>query len=165
MMIWVLYGVVSIIATFSWLVIHEMSHVLMAMHVADVTEWKITPYPNRDEDGNWRFASSWYRFKEMPSAMRLAAISLAPRIPNLLAIAMLPATFFITGVWQILLLIFLEAGVIDLVVGSMGITKNSDLCVASRHMGLWHWELRIAGLSIAAAGIAMVIVALLIRGS
>ena len=148
------YIVAALVMWFLWLVTHEMSHIMAAFLVGDVKDWSIKPYPNRAADGHWRFASaSWTWEGEAPSQKKQGFVSLAPRIPNLLAIALIPVTLLLTGIPQMLLLIFCLEGVIGLIVGSIGKTPNSDLQKGARRLDISPWAIRLPGLMVAIMGV------------
>jgi hypothetical protein len=154
------YVLAAIVIWPLWLVIHEMSHIAAARMVGPLKSWAIKPYPNKADDGHWRFASAKWTWEEEPTPTQRGLVSLAPRVPNLAAIMLILATFFLTGIAKVLLLIFCAAGVIGLVVGSIGSTKNSDLQKGAEKLEINPWAIRVVGLVISLAGAVAVLFSL-----
>jgi hypothetical protein len=141
------------VSYFAWLLIHEFSHLLMAKKLIGVNKWKMKLYPHRAEDSSLRFGAVWYWMNRQPSSKEHAAILLAPRIPNVLASILFIFGAVLSGYLATIWFIFWGAGIIDLVYGSIGISKLSDLKRASEAVNKNHWHLRLAGLGIALTSI------------
>ena len=147
---------------FLWTAIHEMSHIFMAKSLLDVTEWSVKLYPHiHERDGTKYFVwgLSMWRYDGDTTPAKEAAISLAPRIPDLVAAMMLQAYWLIPyGWWSWVLVAFGVGGLIDLAVGSIGSGDMSDLQRASKSLDISPWILRIAGwIIVLAAGLPIVI--------
>lgn len=67
---------------------------------------------------------------------------------NLVAAAMFPFSSFFPGQWSMVWLVFWGCGLVDLFVGSLGISPVSDLRRASESLGTNPWVLRIVGMVI-----------------
>ena len=136
----------TVLATFFvWALIHEMSHVVAYKYTVGLYSYKVILYPHV-YNNRFYFASMSGRAKRQPSASQQFIISMAPRVPDyiaILAIAFL-CTFTEPELWSRLLVVFLAGSIIDLFVGSMGIDKGSDLQVAAGavpKMSIWGWRL------------------------
>lgn len=157
----ILYCLSAVITLFLWNTIHELSHILAAKFVGNVSSWSIKPYPHIS-GGRFRFASSSWRWEgEAPTASEEAAVHLAPRIMDTLAILLVIATIFISGPLQILMLIFCSGGIIDLFVGSIGYSATSDLRKAAQLLEIAPWKIRTVGFALCLLGTLEVAVALL----
>jgi len=150
---------IGIVTLFLWNFIHEMSHVLMAKIVGDVKTWTIKPYPHMHR-GSFRFAGAYWMWKRLPEDKDRGWVYLAPRLPDLLAILAIPATFLLTGLAKFILLIVLAGGIIDLFVGSLGISDKTDLNKISRHFAINPWLPRVVGFVISALAIAAIVVSI-----
>jgi len=139
-----------------------MSHIIVAKLIGNVKSWTIKPYPNKSADGRWRFASAnWTWDGEKPSQGKLGLISLAPRVTGFIAVELVLITFFLTGIAKMLLLIFCAAGVVDMIVGSIGKSPFSDLKVAAKKLGINPWKIRVAGFATSLMGVTAIIASLL----
>ena len=157
-----IYIIAAVASLFAWNVIHEMSHILAAMAFGDIVDWKIKPYPHM-KDGKFRFAGAeWTWVGEVPGKEKKAWISFAPRIPNILAAFLLFVGFYLTGVIQITWLIFCFAGIIDLAVGSLGISETSDLRKASVGLEINPWVFRVFGFTVSVTSIITILLIILL---
>lgn len=130
------------LALLLWAYIHELCHVIMAKKLLGATDCKIIPYPHYYE-GHWYFArTQWVVMPEKISDKYMAITLLAPRIPNLIAVTVF--SLYDNSFW----LVFWGVGLLDLFVGSLGITKQSDLRRGSELLGISPWWLRISGMSL-----------------
>jgi len=155
-MIW-LYCLAAVVSWVLWNVIHEMSHVMAANLVGNVKSWKIKPYPHK-YNGKFRFAGAyWIWDGPSPAKEAQGLISLAPRLSNFVAIELAFLTFLLSGTAKMFLLIFCAAGVIDLIVGSIGYSDGSDLRKAADKLEVNPWRIRAIGLAISAIGIIIII--------
>jgi len=144
-MIWILYCAFAIVTMFLWNVIHEMSHVLAAKMLGHIKSWVIKPYPHIYKK-HFRFAGAYWKWNENPpSETKRGIISLAPRAMDVVAIELLIVAAFLSGTLQILLLIFCSGGIIDLFVGSIGYSENSDLKQAAKRLKTDPWKLSVVG--------------------
>ncbi|MHA2426416.1 MAG: hypothetical protein ACXADB_00050 [Candidatus Hermodarchaeia archaeon] len=160
-MLYVIYCLAAILTLFLWNVIHEMSHVLAAKIFGNVKEWSIKPYPHK-HNGKFRFAGAYWTWDgDSPANGVRGCIDLAPRIMNVVAIELLIVALFISGPAQILLLIFCAGGIIDLFVGSIGYSDNSDLQKAAKRLEIHPWKIRIAGFLFCLLGVLATVASLL----
>jgi hypothetical protein len=131
----------------SWTVIHEVSHIAAASMVGKISEPKIIPYPHftkRDGKKNFYFARATWRWEDgYPSDKKRAFVSLAPRIPNLLACILLIGDMVFLS--SNLLLIFCIGGLVDLAIGSIGYREKSDLRRAATRLNVSPWIFRVVG--------------------
>jgi len=140
------YLVLLVPVYFVWVFLHEGSHVVgLKVSGIGLESWKIKILPYRSVDGSYRFAGYTYKAKRKPNAGETVLIKLAPRLMNLVAVVLFPFGMFFSGVWSIVWFVVWGCGLIDLLVGSVGYSKSSDLVVASRAMELSPWVLRIVG--------------------
>ncbi|MHA1665942.1 MAG: hypothetical protein ACTSW7_01040 [Candidatus Thorarchaeota archaeon] len=125
-----------------------MSHVYMAHKLIGITYWEINLIPKLPQEANSfriQFASCFYTPGKLPTKKQQAAISIAPRIPDILGAIALPFTCYTSEPFSYFLMIFFGSALIDLFVGSLGMSKKSDLRKASNKLGLSPWWLRIFG--------------------
>lgn len=152
----IILGVILAIASyFAWTAIHEFSHLFMAKKLVGVNKWKMKLYPHRAEDGSLRWGAVWYWMDRQPTDKEQAAISLAPRAPDLLAAGLFAAGGLLSGPLAILWFVFWGAGVVDLVNGSIGKSELSDLKRAAKALKKNPWWIRLAGFGTAVASIAV----------
>lgn len=153
-----IYVITAIASIFIWNVIHEMSHILMAMIVGNIKDWSIKPYPHI-KNGNFIFAGAeWTWIEPIPNREGKAFVGIAPRIANILAAFLSIIGIVLTGMFQIIWLILCFAGMVDLIVGSLGISETSDLKKVSSNLEISPWWLRISGFTIAVVSIIGMIV-------
>ena len=129
---------------FIWSVIHEFSHLIAAKATVGVSEWEIKPYPHI-YNGKLRWSGYYASLKKSPTKKQTAAIYLAPRVPDLAAASLLPWTVLLPAPVAFLAAAFCMAGLVDLFVGSLGISDLSDLKRAAKASGYSPWYLRMAG--------------------
>lgn len=161
-MLSVILGVVSVVAAyFLWCYIHEMSHVLMVKKLVGIQWYKIRLLPDF-KSGSIRFASCQYLPVRERTDDEIAAISMAPRIPDLIAAFLLPfGALFLGGLLLQFWIIFLGAGVVDLIWGSIGYSPSSDLRTAAAAQGQTPTAKRLAGFFFAAVSIVATLLLLL----
>lgn len=152
---------------FLWTLIHEFSHLLMARSFAEFQEWSIKPYPHFVEINGkkvFRFASFHCILKlgEYFTKNEKSTISLAPRIMDIIAAIALPfATFFsgiVLGAW----LVLWGCGLLDLFVGSLGISEESDLKKAAKNLDISPWWFRIVGMGTMLISVVLTIIFMVI---
>lgn len=130
---------------FVWTCIHELAHLVAAKLIvgADLIEFR--PWPHTGDKG-FRWGSvSWFWYRE-PTAKESAFVSLAPRIPNLVAALLLPVSLLLPYPWSWIVGGFLGAGLVDFLNGSVGKSEHSDLRKASVRLQVSPWLLRVIGL-------------------
>ena len=137
-------------AFFLWSAIHELSHYLMARAFRRVTWVSFKIYPHTHQITGFRWASVVWNYEGPDITSReQAAISSAPRIPDLLASIALPiGAWFIEGTWLGVWLVLLGGGLVDLAVGSIGANKYTDLQRCAVGIGVSPWLLRVIGWSV-----------------
>lgn len=146
----------SILSFFVWAAIHELAHALTARICLRAHDFKFKLYPHTTPAGNFLFASvSWVQ----PMSAHSALVSLAPWAPDLLGCALFPFTSPVdfSFWWSVLLACLAGGAVVDLAVGSFGISPDSDLRVGARLAKVNANALRIAGFIAAAASVAFFI--------
>ena len=140
--------VLTIIATYLfWTIGHELSHLLAAKLLVGLKKWSIYPYPHivKDEKGRrFYFARTSMTYAKTPSEEERQMIFFAPRLLDYL---MLWGCFIFAFYASPYLGIFLFGGVIDLFVGSLGISKHSDLKKSTTN-ALDLWLNRMMGLTV-----------------
>lgn len=146
-MIYLLYASMVIATFFAWAYIHEKAHIVAANETVGVVSSQMKLYPHFYK-GDFRWASVMYYMKRMPTDKEQAIISLAPRIPDLVALFLLPFGFLLSGldVLQVMWFIFFGGGAVDLLWGSIGYSKYSDLMKAADALKISPWRLRIPGI-------------------
>jgi hypothetical protein len=142
-MIYILYVLFLIPIILFWNLLHEFSHLGMARIFTKFKSWSIIPYPHYSNN-NFYFARSTYSYEEELNPIKKALISLAPRIPNIIAVLFILLSFFIIPI-NYLMLLYL-GGAVDLIVGSLGINEKSDLKKVANNLNINPWILRIPGL-------------------
>jgi len=128
-------------------------------------EWfKLKLYPHMNE-GSLRWAACEYLPKKQPTPEDVALISLAPRIPDLLACWLFILTPLFSGWFAVAWFIFFGAGIIDLINGSIGFSPNSDLqkAVATGTTKTDAKGLRILGLAFVVVSIGLTVLSYFVR--
>jgi len=152
----ILVGILLAVASyFGWCYIHEMSHILMAKATVGIYTYVLRIFPHKYPGVGWRWAACQYVFKTQPTSKQRAAISLAPRIPDTIALIMFALTGLFTGWAALIWGICWGAGVIDTITGSLGISEHSDLRVAATRLDKNPWWFRVAGFVGIAASLAV----------
>lgn len=150
----------SVASFFLWSYIHELSHVIAAKKTVGLEWYKMKLYPHRGKGGDWNWASVTYMPKREPTPKEQAIISLAPRVPGLIAVLLCP--FFLllpygwlAGIWVLLW----GGGVVDLLNGSFANSEQSDIRKAARELKMKVWKLRLLALTalptLAAVGVRL----------
>lgn len=114
-----------VISFWLWIVIHELSHAAMANCILDVTQWKIRIWPAKmlqSVVGEFEFS---HRGVQTP--WETAGIGMAPLIPDLLAVCMLPLLHFLPFPWQCIWLAFWINGLFDGIFWAVGTGRWSDI--------------------------------------
>ena len=134
------------ISLWSWVIIHECAHILMAKMLLNVTSWKISLIPKhlkgKGINGEWLMGLASYRYMGTITPLKQAAISLAPLIPDLIVIFVLP---FLIGkginFWTVFLFVVYVAGLHDLLQFMCG-REHSDIEHAVEELNVSHNALR-----------------------
>jgi len=145
-------------AFFTWAAIHELAHYFAARAQRSLTLATFKIYPHK-RDGRFVWASvSWdYAGPDM-TPRELAWVYAAPRVPDAFAVVLAPLAGFMPEPWMAATwLVLFGAGLVDLAVGSMGISPESDLRRWAREGAIAPWVLRAGGWSfvIGSAGLAI----------
>jgi len=131
---------------FAWATIHEVSHLWAAKKLVGVSKYKIKPYPHVHPTAGFRWAGVEYWPEREVEPTESALISLAPRLPGMLATMMCPFTLLIGALLglfpAVMWFIFWGAGVVDFLNGSVGYSEHSDLKKAAKALNISPWVLR-----------------------
>jgi hypothetical protein len=146
MILTLVLGALALVGSFfTWCYIHEKAHVLMVKYLVGLQWAEIKPYPHVDKVAGFRWAGCRYLPERNPTPTENALISLAPRLPGIVACAMAPLAVFLS-MWALiptmLWIIFWGAGIVDLINGSLGISQYSDLKKAAAGFKISPWLLR-----------------------
>lgn len=153
---WALLLIASLLSWPLWTVLHELSHVVVAASYSKISDVKWYLYPHRDKEGNFFFARvQWSWLEPTLSPMQWASIYSAPRLMNFIAAIIAPLYFLFPAPWCYLWLILWSASLIDLFVGSLGISEKSDLRRTCSVLNIRPWSLRLTGMSIVLASSAL----------
>ena len=131
---------------FAWATIHEVSHLWAAKKLVGVSKYKIKPYPHIHPTAGFRWAGVEYWPERKIEPTESALISLAPRLPDMLAAAMCPLALLVGSLLglfpAVAWFLFWGSGVVDLLQGSMGYSEYSDLRKAAAALNISPWILR-----------------------
>jgi len=153
--VWIAVGL-ALPAYFLWLLLHEASH-LVAVHLSvGLSSWHIYLWPAKI-DGHWVFGYSTWECKQPTSPEQKGMICLAPRAVDLVGAVGFGLTPLFSGVGFIVWGVLFGAGVVDLIVGSLGISPISDLRKASEVFAWSPWRLRLAGIGTAGLSVGAVV--------
>lgn len=136
-----------------WVGIHEISHMVMAKILLQGSNFELHLLPSYHLDRGWVFGYCRCRYSIDASTWKQGVFFLAPRIPNILAAIALQFVYP-TTMASLALVIIIGAGLIDLIVGSLGISPISDLQRASTLFNISPWYLRIGGSLVFVASVA-----------
>ena len=128
--LWITLGLIVAIATFfSWTIIHELCHLAALRLVkAPLVRYKIVPYPHK-YDGKFYWGRITYMLEEPLDKKQQVWVSYAPRVADYVGIWFLVifTCFTSFNFTNFLIVVFLFGSVVDLFVGSLGISPSSDL--------------------------------------
>jgi hypothetical protein len=146
-MFWIILFVFAVFCYVLWTAIHELSHVLMARLLVGISYWEINLIPKIKEAKLLRiqFASCFYIPLKRSTKQQQAAISLAPRIPDVLGAIALPFVSLMPAPISYFMMVFFGSALVDLFVGSIGMSEESDLRKAAENIDLSPWTLRLMG--------------------
>lgn len=89
----IIFGILLAVASyFAWSYFHEKAHLIGVDKTVGLVKYEMKLYPHKGEYG-FRWASVRYWTKREPTDKEQAIISLAPRIPDLVAVG----AFVFTG--------------------------------------------------------------------
>jgi hypothetical protein len=124
----VLYAILSY---FLWAYIHECAHLLTAKKLVGVKSYTMRIYPHNHPRLGFVFASVSYEYeRETITLDQRAWISFAPRIPDAIALIVLPFTADLDLFWIILV----GGGLVDTIRGSFIFSPTSDI---KRYCDAW----------------------------
>ena len=131
-----------------WASIHEYSHLFAVKSYVRVIRSKIKLYPHRNESLGFVWASIRWHTNRRLTMRELAWVSFAPRWAGIIALVLFPLWSLMPSpeaslIWGVIW----GGGLIDVFVGSLGISVNSDLRRASYGWNISPWILRISGMS------------------
>ena len=142
---------------------HELSHLFMARALLDVTKYKIKLYPHRveyDSQKFFRWASVEYWINKLPSPKQQFAVSMAPRIMNIVACIMLPlgALLSFSTLYLVAWYVFWASGLIDFAYGSLGSSAVCDTMKAARAIDVNSGIIKIFGLIMVIASVLITLI-------
>lgn len=162
MLEWLVVAACAPASFFVWAAVHELSHYVVLRSFVKVESAKFRLYPHRARNGRLVWASVEWR-AEAPTARQMSWVSMAPRLPDLAGCAGACISAWVWG-WSLpgLAMTALLAGaVVDLGVGSTGVSAESDLRRASRGWDVPPWLFRVSGFAVVVASSAGVLYGLL----
>lgn len=137
-----------------WVVVHEASHALAAKLLMKAQDFHFKMYPHITEEKKFLFASVSYL---VPVTARTekkeALVLLAPRVMNLVAAIAFPFLLLFPMPMAMFWGILWGAGLIDLFVGSLGISSVSDLRKAAKLLKFNPTLIRVFGFTVILASI------------
>jgi len=156
----ILAAVLSIAPSyFLWTCLHELSHYFVLKMLRPITGAVFQLYPHKDASGTFVWASVTAAYAgDFLSPKEEALRLLAPRFLDALAVVLLPLAGLLVLPWlQGVWMVFWGAGIVDLIVGSIGSTEISDLQRASKVLGWNPWILRVLGWTVAVLSVVVMI--------
>jgi len=152
---WILLVLELPVVWFIWTALHELSHVAVAKMFLNIVKVNYWLYPHYDNN-NFYFARVQY-FHDIAEISRTkeALIYLAPRFMNLIAAISFVFFSYFPVPWNFVWLIFWGAGLVDFIVGSLGISPYSDLRKASEALQISPDVLRVCGFLVIALSIIL----------
>ena len=143
MIVWPTVFILAVPLFFVWALIHEFSHLIVAKRVGYVKSWHMKLWPHIT-NGTFRWAAVYYVLYRRLSPHNNVRIAMAPRVPDLIAATALPFAGCFNDPHAITIWLSIwGAGVINFIVGSLGISAQSDLRQAARGLLINAWELRV----------------------
>lgn len=139
------WGLVWIpVAFVAWSGIHETAHYVAVGAFREVTRRRFRLYPHRTPTG-WVYASvEWEVAPPDLSPREVVWVYAAPRVPDLVACLLTPFAGLM-GSWAVTWAVLFGAGLVDLAVGSIGSSPDSDLRIVARASGVSPWAMRVTG--------------------
>tara|TARA_Y100000590_G_scaffold468588_1_gene651889 strand:- start:771 stop:1973 length:1203 start_codon:yes stop_codon:yes gene_type:complete len=130
-----------------WCGIHETAHIIAARSYTKLSNVKFKLYPHKNKSLGFVWASVSWKPEKRLSDSEFAWVSIAPRFPDILAVILFPLWALMpNGTAMLIWGAIWGAGLIDLFVGSLGISKTSDLRRAAKGWECNPWILRINGM-------------------
>ena len=142
-----LYIFVIIFSYFFYEYIHEYMHLFITKSTVGVDKYRIKVYPHIDSKLGFVWASVWTVRSSVATKFQNGMIYFAPRFANIFFIILIICLqkFELSIYWKI----FLASSMIDLFVGSLGVSERSDLRMYSKYWNLNPWIPRLVGLALA----------------
>lgn len=137
-----------------WVIIHETSHALAAKLLMKAQDFHFKLYPHITEEKKFLFASVSYMVSTtVRTDTKEAIVLLAPRLMNLVAAIAFPFLLLFPMPFAMAWAILWGAGLVDLFVGSLGISSESDIRRAGKLLNFNSNVIRILGLATILASI------------
>lgn len=145
---WALLLTTALLSWPLWTILHELSHIVAASFYSTLSEVKWYLYPHKDEEGNFFFARvQWSWAEPALSPIQWASIHSAPRLMNFVAALLVPLSFLFPEPWCYIWLVLWGASLVDLFVGSLGISEFTDLRRTCDVLNISPWTLRVTGMA------------------
>lgn len=130
---------------FAWTAIHEHAHLFMAKKTVGVLKHEMKLYPHKDPKYGFRWASVQYWMPRQATPEEQYKISMAPRIPDFIAVGLLTLWLLFLPVnwWTALPLGFLAGGLVDLITGTIARSPYHDLNKAAVAKGIKPWKIQL----------------------
>lgn len=148
----VIYALTALAAFFVWAAIHELSHLFAVKQYRKDVQSSIKLYPHRS-DGRIVFAEALWNCTPDLTAKEFAVVSFAPRITDILGVLATVIVCHVTGAFGHVLTVLLGGSIVDLMVGSTGISEESDMRQYAAGWSVSPWVFRISGFAAAVAAI------------
>lgn len=147
-----LFVVLAIILSFFlWATLHELFHALMIKKFIKEAKLNFKLYPHF-ENNNFVWASVSYSYLTnlTPSDNQMGWVFFAPRIIDVIGclLTIVLSTLVIDGPYKLIYLILAGGSIVDLLVGSIGYSKQSDLQRYCKYWNLNPFIARAVGFSI-----------------
>lgn len=134
-MIIILY---AIITYFVWAYIHEYAHLFALRNIRHVKSYSFRLYPHKHPQLGFVFASVSYDYDDDLDDKELAYVSFMPRIPDYIAVLILPLIHMFFNNVPLFLTAILLGGYIDLLRGSYSRNETADIV---RYCDGYNWIL------------------------
>ena len=140
-----LYILVVIFSYFFHAYLHEYLHLIAAKVTVGVDKYKIKVYPHIDSKLGFVWASVWTIRSSVANKFQNGIIYFSPRFANIFFIGLIICLqkFELSIYWKI----FIASSMVDLFVGSLGISEKSDLKMYSKFWNLNPWVPRLVGIA------------------
>lgn len=143
-----------VVVWFLWTFLHELSHAVFAKVLLKAKDFKYKLFPHIDENKKFLFASvSWMATEENKNDTKEAIVLLAPKVMNVVAAIAFPFLLLLPMPFAMAWAILWGAGLVDLFVGSLGISSESDIRRAGKLLNFNSNVIRILGLTTILASI------------
>ena len=150
---------------FLWVLLHEASHAVLMKIIRPNSKVSIKPYPHKNASGSWLWGSTeWENLGEPPTKKQISWILFAPRFINIFGIIGTGLSAWLLhghAAWIICLV--LGGSAIDLAVGSIGSSSQSDLIRFSLGFRISPWVFRSLGWIVVIGITAITLLGLLLK--